>query len=33
MGTWWRVGFVMCAVELLIFAVVGSLWWKMLGFW
>jgi DASS family divalent anion:Na+ symporter len=33
MGTWWRIGFVMCAVELLIFAVVGSLWWKMLGFW
>jgi DASS family divalent anion:Na+ symporter len=33
MGTWWRVGFVMCVVELLIFAVVGSLWWKILGFW
>jgi DASS family divalent anion:Na+ symporter len=25
MGTWWRVGFVMCLVELLIFAVVGSI--------
>jgi DASS family divalent anion:Na+ symporter len=33
MGTWWRVGFVMCVVELLIFAVVGSVWWKVLGFW
>ena len=33
MGTWWRVGFVMCVVNLLIFAVVGSLWWKLLGFW
>lgn len=33
MGTWWRVGFVMCLVELLIFAVVGSLWWKVLGYW
>jgi DASS family divalent anion:Na+ symporter len=33
MGTWWRVGFVMCVVELLIFSVVGSLWWKLLGFW
>ena len=33
MGTWWRVGFVMCVVNLLIFAVVGSVWWKVLGFW
>lgn len=33
MGNWWRVGFVMCVVELLIFAVVGSIWWKVLGFW
>jgi len=33
MGTWWRVGFVMCVVNLLIFAVVGSVWWKVLGYW
>jgi DASS family divalent anion:Na+ symporter len=33
MSTWWRVGFVMCVGELLIFAVLGSLWWKLLGYW
>ena len=33
MGLWWRVGFVMCVVELLVFAVVGTTWWKVLGFW
>lgn len=33
MGNWWRVGFVMCVVELLIFAVVGGAWWKVLGHW
>ena len=33
MGSWWRVGFVMCAIELLVFAVVGGAWWKLLGFW
>lgn len=33
MGNWWRVGFVMCVFELLVFAVVGSAWWKLLGFW
>ncbi|MDH5856648.1 DASS family sodium-coupled anion symporter [Lampropedia aestuarii] len=33
MGHWWGVGLVMCLVELLIFAVVGGLWWKALGYW
>jgi len=33
MGNWWRVGFVMCVLELAIFAVIGGAWWKMLGFW
>lgn len=33
MGTWWRVGAVMCVVELLIFAVIGGAWWKLLGYW
>ena len=33
MGNWWRVGFVMCVVELLIFALVGGAWWKVLGYW
>jgi len=33
LGNWWRVGAVMCVLELLVFAVVGSLWWKLLGYW
>ncbi|WP_213954827.1 MULTISPECIES: DASS family sodium-coupled anion symporter [unclassified Variovorax] len=33
LGVWWRVGFVMCVVELLIFAVLGGVWWKVLGYW
>jgi DASS family divalent anion:Na+ symporter len=33
MGNWWRVGFVMCVVELLVFIVVGGAWWKLLGYW
>ena len=26
-------GAAMCVLELLIFAVVGSVWWKLLGLW
>lgn len=33
MGNWWRVGFAMCVLELLIFAVIGGAWWKVLGYW
>nr|WP_315219497.1 DASS family sodium-coupled anion symporter [uncultured Duganella sp.] len=33
MGNWWRVGFVMCVLELAIFALIGGAWWKLLGFW
>ncbi|WDZ96968.1 DASS family sodium-coupled anion symporter [Herbaspirillum sp. WKF16] len=33
MGKWWGVGLAMAVVELLVFATVGSLWWKLLGFW
>lgn len=33
MGNWWRVGFVMCVLELLVFAVIGGAWWKVLGYW
>jgi DASS family divalent anion:Na+ symporter len=27
------VGFVMAVVELLVFATVGMVWWKVLGYW
>jgi DASS family divalent anion:Na+ symporter len=33
MGNWWRTGLIMCLVELAIFAVVGTAWWKVLGYW
>ncbi|MFT3802874.1 MAG: DASS family sodium-coupled anion symporter [Burkholderiaceae bacterium] len=33
LGRWWGVGFVMCVMELAVFAVVGSVWWKVLGLW
>ena len=33
LGNWWRVGAAMCVLELLVFAVVGSGWWKLLGLW
>jgi DASS family divalent anion:Na+ symporter len=33
MGNWWRVGFIMCVLELAIFGVVGGAWWKLLGYW
>ncbi|HCV95599.1 MAG TPA: C4-dicarboxylate ABC transporter [Stenotrophomonas sp.] len=33
LGTWWRVGVVMCVFELLVFAVIGGAWWKVLGYW
>lgn len=33
LGTWWRVGFIMCVLELTVYATVGMLWWRVLGFW
>ncbi|MEE7545942.1 DASS family sodium-coupled anion symporter [Xanthomonas sp. Kuri4-1] len=33
LGNWWRTGFVLCVFELAVYAVVGGLWWKLLGFW
>ena len=33
LGTWWKVGFVMAVVNLLVFATVGIAWWKLLGYW
>ncbi len=33
MGKWWQVGFVMCVLQLVVYTIVGSLWWKLLGFW
>ena len=33
LGQWWRAGLVMCLVELAVFVVLGSVWWKLLGYW
>ncbi len=32
-GTWWRLGFVISVVNLVIWIGLGSLWWKILGLW
>jgi len=33
LGSWWAIGFVMSVVNLLIFTLIGGLWWKVLGYW
>lgn len=33
LGMWWRVGFIMCVIELAIYGTVGIMWWKLLGLW
>ena len=32
-GTWWKVGFLVSLVNLLLWLGVGLLWWKLLGWW
>jgi divalent anion:Na+ symporter, DASS family len=33
LGEWWKAGFVMSVVNILIFIFLGGIWWKFLGFW
>ncbi|WP_165088324.1 DASS family sodium-coupled anion symporter [Neisseria yangbaofengii] len=33
LGEWWKVGFIMSVVNLLVFVVIGGIWWKVLGYW
>lgn len=33
MENWWVMGFVMSVVNLTIWAIVGGIWWKILGYW
>ncbi|MDH0353231.1 MULTISPECIES: DASS family sodium-coupled anion symporter [Morganella] len=33
LGEWWKTGLVMSIVNLVIWIIVGSLWWKLLGYW
>lgn len=32
-GTWWKVGFMVSVVNLIIWVGLGSIWWKVLGLW
>ncbi|HWQ61573.1 MAG TPA: anion permease, partial [Negativicutes bacterium] len=32
-GTWWRIGFIMSVINLIIFVGFGSIWWKVAGLW
>lgn len=32
-GTWWKVGFMVSIVNLVIWVGLGSVWWKILGLW
>jgi divalent anion:Na+ symporter, DASS family len=33
MNDWWRLGFIVSVVNIVIWAVVGGVWWKVLGLW
>ena len=33
MGMWWKVGFVVSLVNLLVWSTIGFGWWKLVGFW
>ena len=33
LGRWWGVGLAMCVMQLLVYASVGLLWWRLLGLW
>ncbi|TQR15682.1 anion permease [Psychrobacillus vulpis] len=30
---WWTVGFIVSTITILIFVIIGGLWWKLLGYW
>ena len=32
-GTWWKLGFYVSVINILIWVGIGSLWWKVLGLW
>ncbi|MGH9839246.1 MAG: DASS family sodium-coupled anion symporter [Blastocatellia bacterium] len=32
-GTWWKLGFLISVLNLLLWLGVGSLWWKLVGLW
>lgn len=30
---WWRIGFILALVHIVVWTVIGSAWWKILGLW
>lgn len=30
---WWKLGFIITVINLLIWSIIGSIWWKVLGLW
>ena len=30
---WWKLGFIITVINLLIWSIIGSIWWKFLGLW
>jgi DASS family divalent anion:Na+ symporter len=32
-GTWWKLGFIISLVNLVVFIGFGSFWWKLVGLW
>lgn len=32
-GDWWKIGFIMSVINIVIFIGVGGVWWKVLGYW
>ncbi|TPG60738.1 DASS family sodium-coupled anion symporter [Ewingella americana] len=33
LGEWWKTGFILSVINLIIWITVGGLWWKWLGYW
>jgi DASS family divalent anion:Na+ symporter len=32
-GTWWKIGFIISVINLIVFIGFGSIWWKVVGLW
>ena len=33
LGEWWKAGFIMSVVNLVVFVVIGGVWWKVMNYW
>jgi divalent anion:Na+ symporter, DASS family len=33
MNTWWKLGFLISVVNIVIWIVIGGFWWKLIGIW